>query len=136
MSKRKNLSKLLINYLLITVASFLYGIGTAIFSDPNNIAPGGFTGIAIVLNRIIPVGTGAWFMILNIPILILGTWKFGWHFICSTLYATGMISLFTDLIAKYGQAFIVSDMVLASVFGGLFAGVAIRSVNNEIIPVA
>lgn len=131
MSKRKNLSKLLINYLLITVASFLYGIGTAIFSDPNNIAPGGFTGIAIVLNRIIPVGTGAWFMILNIPILILGTWKFGWHFICSTLYATGMISLFTDLIAKYGQAFIVSDMVLASVFGGLFAGVAMAIIFQQ-----
>jgi uncharacterized membrane-anchored protein YitT (DUF2179 family) len=117
--------------MLITVASFLYGIGTAIFSDPNNIAPGGFTGVAIVLNRIVPLGTGAWFLILNIPILVLGTWKFGWHFICSTLYATGMISFFTDFIARYGKAFIVHDMVLASVFGGLMAGVSMAIIFQQ-----
>ncbi|MCR5772809.1 MAG: YitT family protein [Butyrivibrio sp.] len=131
MSKRKNLSKLIVNYLLITAASFLYGIGTAIFSDPNNIAPGGITGIAIVLNRIVPFGTGTWFMLLNIPILLVGTWKFGWHFICSTLYATGMISVFTNFIAKHGQAFFVHDMVLASVFGGLFAGVAMAIIFQQ-----
>lgn len=131
MTKRKNLSRLLKCYMLITVASFLYGIGTAIFSDPNNIAPGGFTGVAIVLNRIVPLGTGAWFLILNIPILVLGTWKFGWHFICSTLYATGMISFFTDFIARYGKAFIVHDMVLASVFGGLMAGVSMAIIFQQ-----
>lgn len=131
MTKRKNLSRLLKCYLLITVASFLYGIGTAIFSDPNNIAPGGFTGVAIVLNRIVPFGTGAWFLILNIPILVLGTWKFGWHFICSTLYATGMISFFTDFIARYGKVFIVHDMVLASVFGGLMAGVSMAIIFQQ-----
>lgn len=131
MTLRKNLPKLIRNYLLITVAAFLYGIGTAIFSDPNNIAPGGITGVAIVLNRIVPFGTGAWFMLLNIPILILGTWKFGMHFIFSTLYATGMISFFTDFIAKYGKAFIVNDMVLASVFGGLFAGVAMAIIFQQ-----
>ncbi|SHH47845.1 Uncharacterized membrane-anchored protein YitT, contains DUF161 and DUF2179 domains [Butyrivibrio fibrisolvens DSM 3071] len=141
MTKRKNLQKLIVNYFLITVGSFLYGIGTAIFSDPNNIAPGGFTGVAIVLNRIlsginiggleIPLGTGTWFLILNIPVLILGTWKFGFHFICSTLYATGMISYFTDFIHKYGEPFFVHDMVLASIFGGLLAGVAMAIIFQQ-----
>ncbi|WP_026507335.1 YitT family protein [Butyrivibrio sp. MC2013] len=119
----KKIRKLLIQYFFITVGSFLYGIGTALFSDPNNLAPGGFTGIAIALNRIVPFGTGAWFMVLNIPVLILGTWKFGLHFIVSTLYATGLISAVTDILARFAVVFAVNDKVLAAFFGGALTAI-------------
>ncbi|WP_026503757.1 YitT family protein [Butyrivibrio sp. NC3005] len=125
MLTRKKLTKLLYNYALITVGALLYGIGTAVFSDPNNLAPGGFTGIAIVLNRIVNIGTGKWFMILNIPVLVIGTWKFGFHFIVSTLYATGLISVFTDFIAHNLQQYFVTDMMLAVAFGGFFMAAGI-----------
>ena len=113
------------DYLLITFAAFLYAVGTSLFNDPNNIAPGGLTGTAIVLNRIIPIGTGIWFMIMNIPILILAITKFGIRFTISTVYATVMNSIFTDLLAKYGRAFIVNDVILGVIFGSVFVAVGI-----------
>jgi uncharacterized membrane-anchored protein YitT (DUF2179 family) len=113
------------DYLLITFAAFLYAIGTSLFNDPNNIAPGGITGAAIVLNRIIPIGTGIWFMVMNIPILILAITKFGIRFTISTVYATVMNSIFTDLIAKYGKAFAVDDVILGVIFGSVFVAVGI-----------
>ena len=57
-------------YLIITFAAVLYGVGTSLLIDPNDIAPGGLTGLAIVLNRVVGIGTGLWFMLMNIPILI------------------------------------------------------------------
>ncbi|MBE5861016.1 MAG: YitT family protein [Butyrivibrio sp.] len=113
------------DYLLITFAAFLYAIGTSLFNDPNNIAPGGITGAAIVLNRIIPIGTGIWFMVMNIPILILAITKFGIRFTISTVYATVMNSIFTDLIAKYGKSFAVDDVILGVIFGSVFVAVGI-----------
>ncbi len=113
------------DYFLITVGSLLYALGTSLFNDPNNIAPGGLTGAAIVLNRIVPIGTGVWFMLMNIPILFLAIYKFGIRFTISTVYATTMISVFTDLIAKYFMRFAVVDVVLGVIFGSSLVAIGI-----------
>lgn len=113
------------DYFLITFAAFLYAIGTSLFNDPNNIAPGGLTGAAIVMNRIVPIGTGIWFMLMNIPILFLAIYKFGMRFTISTVYATVVNSIFTDLIAKYCGFLAVKDVVLGVIFGSIFVAVGI-----------
>ncbi|WP_408070906.1 YitT family protein [Butyrivibrio sp. JL13D10] len=113
------------DYFLITIAALLYAIGTSMFNDPNNIAPGGITGAAIVLNRIVPLGTGIWFMIMNIPILFLAIYKFGIRFTISTIYATVANSIFTDLLAKYATGLIVKDVILGVIFGSIFVAVGI-----------
>lgn len=70
-----------------------FGIGVALFVDPNDLAPGGFTGLAIMINRLIPVSTGMLYLILNIPVILLGIRKFGWKFTVSTLYSILAVSL-------------------------------------------
>jgi uncharacterized membrane-anchored protein YitT (DUF2179 family) len=112
-------------YVIITFAALLYGIGTSLLIDPNNIAPGGMTGLAICLNRLWNIGTGMWFLIMNIPLLIIAIWKFGIRFTLSTIYATAMISVFTDLCTKFFSAFVIYDKILAVVFGSAATAVAI-----------
>ena len=51
---------------LIPVAALIYAAGVTSFLDPNGIAPGGITGIAIVINRILSVDTGTLILLLNI----------------------------------------------------------------------
>ena len=113
------------DYLLITVGSLLYAIGTAIFNDPNDIAPGGMTGAAIVLNRIVPLGTGTWFMLMNIPILFLAIYKFGIRFTISTVYATVTNSIFTEILARYYKDYFVYDVVLGVIFGSVLVAIGI-----------
>ena len=84
-------------YTMLTIACGIFGIGVALFVDPNDLAPGGFTGLAIMINRLIPVSTGMLYLILNIPVILLGIRKFGWKFTVSTLYSILAVSLFTDL---------------------------------------
>ena len=47
-------------YLVITFFSVLYAVAIALLLDPNSLAPGGVTGISILLDRLTPSPTGTW----------------------------------------------------------------------------
>lgn len=115
----KNVKK----YVIITLAAFVYAVGVSLFTDPNNMAPGGVTGISIILSRLLPVGTGTFIMLINIPILIFAIWKFGISLTLSTIYATALISVFTNVLAPYGAA--TDDILLAALVGGTLTAVSI-----------
>lgn len=100
--EKKTVKRQVWNYVVITVSCLIYAIGISLFLDPNSLAPGGVTGVAIILNRIIGVETGTLILLINIPILILGIRKFGVRFILSTLYATALTSTFTNLLMPFG----------------------------------
>lgn len=117
------MSKLIKKYIIITLAAILFGVGISLFIDPNNLAPGGVSGLSIVLSRLIPVPPGTLFLVLNLPIMIVGAWKFGIKFIVSTLYATFMVSLFTNLF-EYMEP-VTKDPLLGAVVGGGLVAIGI-----------
>lgn len=120
---KKNTIELLKKYIIISAAAFIYAAGVSLFIDPNNMAPGGVTGISVILSRVIPVSTGTLIMLLNIPILLFAIWKFGWRFTVSTIYATALISLFTNILSTFQAA--TYDRLLAAIAGGILSAVAI-----------
>lgn len=121
--QKKTWKRRILDYLMITAASFLYAVAVSLFLDPNSLAPGGVTGIAIIMNRLSGLETGTWVLIINIPIIILGMWKFGLHFILSTLYCTAVTSFFINLLANFGVA--TEDRFLAALVGGALMAVGI-----------
>lgn len=113
-------------YSLLTIYCALFGGGLSLFVDPNNLAPGGISGLSILLNRIVPLETGTLFMVLNIPILILGICKFGWKFIISTLYATVMVSVFTNWFQPFGG--LTKEPLLGALAGGVLNAIGMGMV--------
>lgn len=121
--ERKSVKRRILDYVIITIAAFLYSVAVSFFLDPNSLAPGGVTGIAIILNRLTGLATGTWLLIINIPILAIGTWKFGLRFIMSTMYCTAMTSLFVNLLAPIGA--VTADPFLAALVGGSLMAVGL-----------
>lgn len=107
----------------IIFGSFLYAVGVALFLDPNNLAPGGLIGIAVILNRMISIDTGTLYFLLNIPIVILGLWKFGAKFIASTFFAIVINSVMTNVMSAYPP--ITTEPLLAALAGSILVGVGI-----------
>ena len=97
---------------VIAVASIIYAVGISLFLDPNNLAPGGVTGISVILNRMTGAPTGTIYFLINIPIVILGIWKFGFQFMGKTAFAVMMTSFFTNLFAGMGA--FTDDPILAA----------------------
>lgn len=124
--KKKSIGQTIKDYLLITISCIIYSVAVSLFLDPNSLAPGGVTGIAIILNRLIPVETGTLILLINIPILLLGTWKFGIRFSLSTIYSTVLISLFTNLFANVEV--VTRDPLMASLAGSCLTAIGIGGV--------
>ena len=120
--EQKKVWKLIWDYLMITIFSFTYAAGISLFLDPNKLAPGGVSGISIMLSRITPIPTGTWILLLNIPILGLGLWKFGLNFLISTVYCTIVSSAFTNMLAGFGA--LTTDKVLAAAAGAALMAVS------------
>lgn len=120
---RKTAKRRAMDYCVITVASLIYAASVSLFLDPNSLAPGGVTGIAIIFNRLTGLETGTWMLIINVPILAVGAWKFGLRFILSTMYCTAMTSLFTNWLVPYGP--LTVDPLLAALVGGALIAVAL-----------
>lgn len=117
------IGKFLKKYLTITAASLIFGVGISLFIDPNNLAPGGASGLSIILSRLFPIETGTMFLLINIPILILGAWKFGVKFILSTLYATFAVSASTNLFQQLPP--LTTQPLLGAVFGGVLVAAGV-----------
>lgn len=115
--------KMLLHFIGIVFGSLIYAAGVALFLDPNNLAPGGMVGIAVILNRLVDLDTGTLYFLLNIPIVFLGLWKFGAKFIASTFLAIFLNSCFTNLLAQFPP--VTTDPFLASLAGSVLVGVGI-----------
>ncbi|MBP7321188.1 MAG: YitT family protein, partial [Lachnospiraceae bacterium] len=127
-------SRLIIRFALITLGCFIYAAGIALFLDPNKLAPGGTTGIAIIINKLTSFKTGTLTLMINIPILAFGWWRFGTKFIVSTIYATTISSWFMNLITDYGvkpYGLITKNPLLAGAAGGAMMAVGMAMIFRQ-----
>lgn len=126
MKNKSSVLKFLKKYSLITLGCIIYSVGIALFLDANELAAGGVTGIAIIINYLVmdKIGTGWLIIILNIPMFILGAIFFGKKFIISTLYATvlssGLIELFHWLVLPHMPA--IENLLISATLGGALYG--------------
>ncbi len=125
-SGKRILRKRIREYLMITAGACVYGISISLFLDPNNLAPGGVTGIAIILNRLTGLPTGTGMLLINVPILLAGLWKFGPRFLISTIYATFLCSVFINIFSAF--AAVTREPLLASLSGGVLLAIGLGMV--------
>ena len=84
-------------YMSITGGCFLFAMAVSFCLEPWSLAPGGVSGLAIVIGQVIPLETGTIILLLNLPLLWLGWRRFGRHFLEETLYATVLSAMLTNL---------------------------------------
>ena len=106
-------------YLQILLGSLIAAAAYPSFLVPNNIAPGGLTGVATILNFLFrwPVGTVS--LLLNVPLFIIGYRAMGRVFAFRSLIATILFSLLIDILPIRPVS---TDPLLGTLFGGVILG--------------
>ena len=69
-AKTSNLQKNVIDSLADLAGGFLLAMGTQMFSAPNGIAPGGVTGLSVLINYLTGLPISAVSFLFNIPLLL------------------------------------------------------------------
>ena len=107
-------------YTLITAGAFIMGFAIKNMFDPISLVTGGVTGIAIILKSLAGIPLWLTNTLCNIP-LFFAAWKIkGWRFIKRTAVATGALSLSLYVIPEI--PFLMEDLLLTSLFGGIISG--------------
>ncbi len=105
----------------------LYSAAIRIFAESNDIAQGGVTGVAMLVNFLfpkIPIGVGVF--ILNLPLFLIAWKKIGGKFIMKSFLVTFFLSIVIDSISFLPTY--TGDKMLASIFCGVLSGVSMALV--------
>ena len=124
--QRLDLRKQVQRYLLLTAGALLAAANIALFLAPSDIAPGGVSGIAILINEGTGWPIGLTMLVLNIPLIALGFRHLGrFQFLASTLYTVLLSNLAVDLFGYWFADVVLTDEVLLNaLYGGVAGGIA------------
>jgi uncharacterized membrane-anchored protein YitT (DUF2179 family) len=113
------------DYLFITAGALMMAVNLNLFLVPSDIAPGGVSGTAIIINSFTDWPIGLIMLVLNLPLLVLGFRHLGrFQFLLRTLYAVLLYNLGADLLHRWIPAKgLTDDLLLNALFGGVVAGI-------------
>ena len=117
-------------WLYVLGGILFYALALDLFLVGNDIAAGGISGLAVVLNRFFPLNVATLINLMNAPILLAALLTNGW------MYAAGAIvgaTLYSGAIWLFeGLPTLTDDPTVAAVFGGAIYGVgmALLTIGN------
>lgn len=119
-------------YALITLGIALTAIALEYFFFPNDIAAGGVSGIALVINGITGWNISIMVFILNAILFILAFVILGKAYGAKSIYATLMMSVCMEIIEKvFKPGMLTENMFLASFFGSALLALGSAIVFNQ-----
>ena len=104
----------------IVLGCVIGGAAYPCFLVPNNVSPGGATGVGLLLNYLFSVPVGAMSIVLNVPIFVFGLRSVGRVFAFRSLAATVLFSLMIDVLPLPP---VTTDPLLGTLFGGIVLGI-------------
>lgn len=116
-------------YLIIFFGAILYAFSVAVILEPNRLAPGGASGLAIIINSYTGIKTGTIILVLNIPLMIMGIKNFGIKFLYTTIFAIFVNSVFVNIFEFIPKP--VDDIFLGAVCGGVLDAVSLGIIFRQ-----
>jgi len=113
------------SFLFLTIGSLIAAINVNLFLAPSELAPGGVSGAAIIINKFTGWPIGLMMLALNFPLLFVGFKYLGrFNFLIRTLYVVILFSLGVDLLAPWLPAGGATDnLMLSALYGGVVGGI-------------
>ena len=106
------------------VGSAVFALGFSLFLQPNEMNPGGISGLAMVVVELLGFGTtGTFTILINLPLFILGGLKIGKRFFAGSLLGMLLSSVMIDALAMI--PFPTTDPLVAVLYGGVLCGLGL-----------
>ncbi len=115
-----------LGWLPITVfGSAVFALGFSLFLEPNDMSPGGISGLSMVLVELLGFGSvGTVSIIINLPLFLLGGLKIGKKFFAGSLIGMVLSNVLIDLIFS-ANLFPAPDPLVSALYGGLLCGLGL-----------
>ena len=115
--------QVLYDILVCIIGSALVGTALSVFTIPNEIAPGGISGLSTALAYMLGVRVSVLTLVLNIPIMLAAYRLLGKRSFFYTLLSTALLSGFIEL-ASFLPVY-TGNILIVAVYGGVLSGIGI-----------
>ena len=131
MLNRAKWKSIVMDFVMILAGSVCYAIAIGMFSAPNNIAPGGLTGIATLLNYasiqwefpfVIPIGVAT--IVMNVPLIVAAWLSLGRGMAVRSMAGILISSVLVDSLQPYIPPY-TNNPILVCIFGGVILGLGV-----------
>lgn len=123
-SKMQKVRSGAVDFLFMLAGALMYAVGVNGFTAPNNIAPGGVTGVATMLNYLFDTPIGTAVLLINIPIIIWAVVEIGYKLVTKTMVAILLSSICIDVVAIFMPAY-HGDPLIITLLAGVCEGVGL-----------
>ena len=106
------------------LGSAVFALGFALFLQPNDMNPGGISGLAMVAVELLGFGSvGIFSILINLPLFILAGLKIGKRFFAGSLLGMILSSVLIDAFAAI--AFPAPEPLIGALYGGALCGLGL-----------
>ena len=126
MKQKSSVSMILEEYLILTLATAVLVIGVYLFMFPNYFSFGGVMGLAVLLQKFIPLSASTLTLIMNLLLLIVGFLFVGRDFGVKTVYITVLSSVGLELMDRFVEISqpLTSEPLLELIFAIVLSAVS------------
>lgn len=111
--------------LQMVIGCFLMAIGFVLFFDPKNIAPGGITGLSIVISEVTKLPLSLINLSINVPLFLLAYKILSKKECGKTILGIILFSASLKIVEMFPALHISDDMMLISLFGAAILGIGL-----------
>jgi uncharacterized membrane-anchored protein YitT (DUF2179 family) len=112
------------DYIMITIGAIITALSLVILTVPNKIAAGGVSGVATILYHMFGFKVGIVILVINVPLFLVAIYVLGGRIGIKTLWGIIVLSLTVDILSPILQP-LTNEFILASIYGGVLAGVGL-----------
>jgi uncharacterized membrane-anchored protein YitT (DUF2179 family) len=123
MEKRK--LPILVEMTGLVMGCISMSVGINAFLKPHTIAPGGLSGLSLLLNKITGLPVSVVMMLIGVPLVILAFRIMGLKNSLKTLFGTVLFSAIVQLTDPLSRMHFTEDLILSSISGGLLVGIGL-----------
>ena len=109
------------------LGSLIFALGFDLFLVPNDLNPGGISGLSVIIVELLGFGSvGTLSILINLPLFALGGIKIGKRFFLGSLIGMVSSSLLIDLLVMIPAP--QSEPLLGALYGGVICGAGLGMV--------
>ena len=119
------------SYAAIVLGALIHAFAFNMFLGPNQIHMGGLSGLAQIINFLIPIlPVGTMNLLMNVPLLLLSGKLLGRRVLISSVVAVATSSAAIDAIGAMHD-FTAMDPFLSAIFGGALMGLGLGLISAQ-----
>ena len=121
--KKIDFNKDLVDFLFVSLGCILIAFAITSILKPNGLITGGITGVSIILEKLIHIKYTYIYYVLSILVLILAWISMGKREGIKIITLSIVFPFILIVFERFNYIFIKNDMMLASIYFGLIAGI-------------